>query len=387
MRSLATGVDVEVLETDTRVMAASGHLLFQRVGQLWAQPFDEETGSVRGEAQRLADDVAWAGANGRAGFHVSESGVLVHRAGAGFASVTKLVWRARNGFELGTVGDSDYYVRAAVSPAGDRLITHIEANAQRGTIDAPSDLWMVDLARGVRARFTAEPGYKFGPLWSPDGSQVVYGISDRAGGEATLWMRGSGGATKPRQITMFNTGAPTSWSPDGRFVVANSTATALDVLLVPLSGERPAPLLNSQFAESNAVFSPDGTLLAYQSTEALSTDVYVQPWPFTGEKWRLSTGGGRQPQWNPRGGELFYVTLRNDLMAVTVTGSGRSRTFSAPMRLFGDAVYNPGSITRTAAYAPSPDGQRILTVVSTSTAASDQASPLLVTINWLSLLK
>jgi hypothetical protein len=90
--------------------------------------------------------------------------------------------------------------------------------------------------------------------------------------------------------------------------------------------------------------------------------------------------------WNPKGGELYYYSPQNDLMAVTATRSGRSWAFGDPARLFGEAVFEPVD-TATSYYAPSPDGQRFLTIAATSTAANNQASPLIVTINWQSLLK
>jgi serine/threonine protein kinase len=386
MRSLDTGAEVEVTEALSRVMAASGRLLFQRGGQLWAQPFDQDTGTLRGEAQRLAEDVAWAAQNGRAGFHVSESGVLVLRVGSGGIPMTRLVWRDRSGAELGTVGTPDRYSSLALSPSGDRLVVTV-AQPSQDTSNVGADLWMFDLVRGgLRTRFTAEPGVETNPLWTPDGSRVAYGAGAVFGADLTLWMRGSGGAASPRQIGVVRTGSPTSWSPDRQSLVVNSTAEAFDVSLVPLSGEPPTPLLDSQVIESNAAFSPDGFLLAYQSNEASSSDVYVRPWPFTGEQWRLSTGGGRQPKWNPKGGELYYLSPQNELMVVTASRAGRSWTFRAPIRLFGDAIIDTAATSSTS-YVPAPDGQRFLTVAPAAAELTNQASPLIVTINWQSLLK
>ena len=37
-----------------------------------------------------------------------------------------------------------------------------------------SDLWLLDMARGVFTRFTSDPFVSNGPAWSPDGSRIVF---------------------------------------------------------------------------------------------------------------------------------------------------------------------------------------------------------------------
>jgi hypothetical protein len=78
---LASGTSVDVLETPTRVMAASGWLVFHDSGRLMAQPFDEATGRLSGAATALVESVGASPANRRAGFHLSP-GMLVHRRAA-----------------------------------------------------------------------------------------------------------------------------------------------------------------------------------------------------------------------------------------------------------------------------------------------------------------
>jgi len=373
LRDLARGAEVDVLDTPSRAMVSRGHLLFMRDGQLWAQRFDEQRGVLAGQPARLADNVGWSTNNSRAGFHASAAGVLIHRVGVAGVVPSHLVWRDRTGSDLGTVGEPDRYSRPVLSPQGDRLVVQV-SGANRDT----SNLWMVDLARGVRTRLTGGTGNSTSPVWSPDGTEIVY--SEGQPGSAALMILGSGGAATPRPGPK-NVGVPTSWAPSERAVLTNfvSQAGEQDIYRVPLDAGAPAVVVSGPFSTQAGRFSPDGQLVAYQSDDSGSLEVYVQPWPVTSEKWRISTNGGNVPQWRPSGGELYYVSAANDLMAVSVTRVGGSWRFGTPVRLFG-------GLDRTVGYAPGLDGQRFLTLRPTDGATSWELSPLSVTLNWQQLL-
>ncbi len=112
-------------------------------------------------------------------------------------------------------------------------------------------------------------------------------------------------------------------------------------------------------ADGGPQLSPDGHWLAYASDESgRGREIYVRAFPGPGGPWQVSDGGGNEPQWNPRGGELFYRT-GSRMMAVPVdTTAG----FSAgkPHELFrGDYLPSWSGYVR-ANYDVSPDGQRFL---------------------------
>ena len=138
------------------------------------------------------------------------------------------------------------------------------------------------------------------------------------------------------------------------------------------------------FVLSGARFSPDGRLVAYESSDGTGTQVLAQPWPFAGDKWPVSISGGRNPTWNPAGGELFYVTSGNDLMSVKVTGSNRGTSFGGPVRLFGDALTIPS--TAFPQYAPSRDGSRFLLIERSADTLANETTPLVVSVNWQAAL-
>ena len=104
-----------------------------------------------------------------------------------------------------------------------------------------SDIWIHDLTRGTETRFTTDPAVEQAPLWTPDGTRLVFS-SDRDGplslfwkpidtpGDAELLMSGTAGVTQLEAAT---------WSADGQtllFWEAPPQALA-DVGLVSLEGE------------------------------------------------------------------------------------------------------------------------------------------------------
>ena len=87
----------------------------------------------------------------------------------------QLVLFDRNGKQLGMVGESADYSNPSIAPDGKRVAV--------GILDpktAKRDIWLIDLARGVKSRFTFDPADDFNPVWSRDGSLLFF-TSDRKG--------------------------------------------------------------------------------------------------------------------------------------------------------------------------------------------------------------
>ena len=91
------------------------------------------------------------------------------------------------------------------------------------------------------------------------------------------------------------------------------------------------PLLQTNFNEAFSDISPDGRWIAYVSDDTGRDEIYVRPFPNTGDnKIPISRDGGDEPLWSPDGRELFFLNQANDgrieVLSVTVTGEP---TFSA----------------------------------------------------------
>jgi hypothetical protein len=139
-------------------------------------------------------------------------------------------------------------------------------------------------------------------------------------------------------------------------------------MALPTAGEiKPFTFLQTKSANvDESHFSPDSKWIACNTNESGVWQVYVAPWPATGERWQVSSSGGAEARWRGDGRELYYLSLDGVMMAVDVSYSPRL-TLSAPRRLFDAGVLvNP----RQNHYAVSRDGQRFLLKRLVSDAAS-----------------
>ncbi len=108
------------------------------------------------------------------------------------------------------------------------------------------------------------------------------------------------------------------------------------------------PLVHTAAHEINAVFSPDGRWVAFESNAAdRRSEIYVRGYP-DGPMSLVSANGGSQPQWNPRGGgELFYQDATS-VVAVRIVNGARIGPPSACSRSAVRWVLASGMWPRTA---------------------------------------
>jgi serine/threonine protein kinase/Tol biopolymer transport system component len=366
-----------LLKADSNpIYAAPGYLLFARGSILTAQTFDARTLQLSGDPFPVAEQIGYDDSDSYSSVSVSQNGVMVYLRGS--ISNRQLVWFDRTGKQQETPGPSGEINDIVLSRDGKRL-------AMQRLDQGNSDIWLMDLARGVPSRFTFDARSEDNPVWSPDGSQIVFSSGTGNGDvHSDLYRKVSNGVgTQELLLKSEISKESTDWSSDGRFIVfqAYDPKTDADIWILPLFGDgQPYPFLQTQFTESQAFFSPDGRWLAYTSNESGRTEVYVQTFPQSGGKWLISSRGGSQPHWRSDGKEIFYVAPDRTLMAVEVNTSSTFET-SAPKPLFATQV---NGYTAPNRYVVTADGQRFLV---NSPAGEVNQTPITVVLNWTSSLK
>jgi Tol biopolymer transport system component len=322
-------------------------------------------------------------------YSISANGILVFQSGGGPQGIQH-IWRDRTGKELAPAGGVNTPSNNfALSPDGKRFVTERRV----GVLGRSADLWITDLEHSTDSRLTTDPSLNAYPIWSPDGTRIVF-ESNRGGGVANLYQRASNGTGKDELLLESKeTKVPWDWSHDGRFIVyLVRTQKADDIWVLPMTGDKkPFPLLESEFQKRQAQISPDDRWLAYTSVESGRPEIYAVPFspapkagakPVAG-KWTVSTAGGTQPRWRGDGKELFYVAPDGKLMAVEIKANVTAFDRGAPQALFDlRSVILPSS-TNATGYVPAPDGKRFLVV----TVATAEAPPLTVVVNWLAAVK
>ncbi|NIW94679.1 MAG: protein kinase [Phycisphaerae bacterium] len=347
--------------------AANNYLLYNREGRLEAIGFNADTQVVTGAPVPVLDDIRIESLNWAAQCAVSGNGTLVYLPGV-LQHKSNLVWLDKSGRVDSLSYPAEIYGGFQLSPDGQRLAIPILQGREW-------NIWIYDLARRSRFKLTLQ-GSNYDAVWSPDGKAIAFS-SDRTGqpaifvksadrkGEAQLVYEGE----KPYP--------PQSWSPDGKILALTDFE---DIWSLQMDNpDTLRRLTENPFEEWGVAFSPDGRWFAYTSDEQGQFDVYVQPYPPTGEIVQVSTQGGEVPVWSKSSNELFYRNGRKWMAATFTTSPGLS--FEVPRIVFEGDYLNIAGVD----YDVSPDGRRFLLLKPVE--GSWPRTQLRVVTNWFEELK
>ena len=285
----------------------TGHMVFARRGTLMAVPFDVNRLEATGDPVVVLEDVMHGerGGNsvlnvGAAQFRVSNSGSLAYVPGGIYPEgEDSLVWVDQRGEAEPVPLPPASYLWPRFSPDGTRLSYGVGGFGDM-------QLWVYDIELGVPRALTST-GENAEPVWSPDGTRLVF---ERRGVDTGLFSIAADGSGEPERVGDGITGNPSSWSTDNilAFLHSSGPGQPREVWTLKMDGESQAEGFID--ADANLLypdFSPDGRWLAYVSNETGDPEVYVRPFPDGAPVARVSPNGGTQPVWSPDGQQLFYT--------------------------------------------------------------------------------
>jgi len=381
--SLDSGERVRLMDASlTNVQYAKpGYLLFLRGQTLMAQAFDARALTLTGSPSRIAEDLRYSAATQHGFFAASDTGTLVYASG-GSSAGNRLVWVDRSGKLVRQVTESlRTHGHPTLSPDGQHIAVnvsgHIWVNRVPGTDVTPFTFGDVNDPQAV---------------WSPTGAELLW-ARGRPGSQSAFgfYRKPFNGSESERMVWRAPAGTtsaldnqPTDWSPDGTHLLFQSRGknTGWDLWELRLSDQKAQPLIQTPSNEGHGQFSPNGRWFAYTSNESDRLEVYVQPYPLTGAKWRVSAAGGMLPAWRRDGKELFFFEPGSTrMMAVDVVTDKEEFQWIKPHLLFqlpaaeSTHASEPGSH-----YGVTPDGQRFLVNVDDQTPVQS----LNVIVNWSS---
>ena len=347
-----SGESRELMPGSSNVEFAAGHLLYVYERTLMARPFDASQLELTGDAFPIAEEV-WGDQGALLGvFSASESGVLAYQTGTPREDVnSQLQWFDRSGQMLGEVGTPDPYAEVSISPDGTTAVVN-----KRDSGSSNRDLWLVDLERQLKTRFTFDPAQDWIGVWSPDGARIAF--SSERSGTGDLYVKSVTGGGEAELLYDDDTQKyPSSWSGDGRYLFYESWGSGGESNLFALDleeGGEPMAIQASNFSQRVPVISPNGRWLAYSSNESGHNEIYVTAFPEGGRKWQVSTQETGYARWGSDE-DLFLMGPTGELRIAEVDGS--SETFRiGPIRKIADFRLQ----TLGFDFDPSPDGQRIL---------------------------
>lgn len=323
-----------ILRTSSNVMYASGHIVFIQDRTLMAQRFDAERLELEGEPfileKNVINDISW----NLAMFSVSTNGLLLTQSGTLSSGAPILVY-TKEGALSRTLGGPDEQQDPQFSPDGNRLAVWLYELKSR-----KSNIWIYDRRTGGKIRLLNSKDGEFRPVWSPDGSRILFWSVGKLGIYEASTNRMSDAALIYPSNDVLQT---QDWSRDGKYVLLRKVNVGLnnaDIVWFEYGTKQEiVPIINTQFDEVDARFSPDGKWISYLSNESGEYELYISSFgKGIGQSIKLSEQGAFNPRWGATAGTLHFLDKNANVIQVSLSygreGSvtaTHKKIFSAPL--------------------------------------------------------
>ena len=260
--------------------APPDYVLFPRQGALWAHRLDLKTLEPVGDplpvARRVAVDP-----------NLSANVALV-RVGCWPVGVPSR--RSAASIELvRPVGPADRHAWAGRTMRITRRRPAFSGRAQRRVppqVNGNTDVWLIEIARGVLRPFTSDPAREYEATWSPDGSRIDFRRTEKA---FSTYTKSQSPVPGPRHCC--SNPPSTRTSTTGLWTAASSCSGLRARRRRGTSGLCHSSGIVSRLwsrrrclRKLNGRFSPDGRWIAYETNESGRNEIYVQPFPGPGAK-------------------------------------------------------------------------------------------------------
>jgi serine/threonine-protein kinase len=364
--------------TDARY-APTGHLVYATAGRIMSVPFDATRLQVTGGPMTLLQGVRNTGTStGTTQFSFSNNGSLVYLSNASAGGIQEyqvlLVDHNGKATPLRTIPAGAFGPR--ISPDGKYVAYRYNAS-----------VYIADLGSNAAPRqlSTAEPGEA--PVWSPNGDRIVF-ISIYNNNEA-LFVRRSDGAGSA-ELLVDQARAPESWSAvhDAvsfiTLIGPSGDAGDYDISTYSFKEKKATPnIVIKPSAQSGSRFSPDGKWMAYESNESGRAEVFVEPYPRTGQRFPITKDGGSRPVWAPDMSRLYFDDNSGigQLLAVNIR-TQPTFTSTAPEKLPVTGFIQPRGTYRRQ-FDITPDGKQFLVM----TPAAPSVAQIDIVTNWFDQLR
>lgn len=212
------------------------------------------------------------------------------------------------------------------------------------TIDGVRQIWTLDVDTGERTLSLAAWRPKAMPVFSPDGTKIVYTAAGGGRG-SRIWVADADGSNA-RKVTMGQEGTSDwdpAWSPDGRWLAfVSGRAGFRSVYVMEAGGGNEIRRTSASVPDDRPAWSPDGASIAYAS----GGDIWVMNADGSAKVNRTSSPDetAAWPAWPPDGARLAYISAYNQrqpdgysiyvwdhgVFVMGADGSGRRLLWQAP---------------------------------------------------------
>lgn len=300
----------------------TGHVVFQHEpgGGVWAVPFSLDKLATSGDAFVIDSD----GANPT----VAVDGSLVYSRNID-RSPGRLVRVDWSGKVTGAIGEPVEDLQdPRFAPTGSMVAYSVLEKGDR-------NVWTLDLTTGTSRRITQFKGFTLPSSWSSDGRRLLVSRrrpDDWSSPDNGNYLADVAGEGEPKRV---NDGFIGQLLPDGSGVLYWKFGLRNDDRLewTTFGKEaKPTPFVASMRRATAPAMSPDGSLVAFESDDSGTSEIWVARFPSGEGRMQLSRGGGTHAAWS-RDGRFLYYQLHDSIFRVSVT-KGVPAAFGAPTLLF-----------------------------------------------------
>ena len=193
------------------------------------------------------------------------------------------------------------------------------------------DIWIVSATGGTARRITSHPSSDEHPIFSPDGTRLVFASQRTDGGN--IYVISLSSSSTPMRLTYHSGSTPPScWSPDGVWLYFSSRYNGLggEIHKIRIDGGTPIRIAGDPLeTHYNLAISPDGKRLAFNNNghqwwrhgpnPSGHADIWIMSEDSLGanrgasDHRRLTRYLGRNlnPMWDPDGNGLYYLCDRD----------------------------------------------------------------------------
>jgi serine/threonine protein kinase len=302
----------------------AGYLLYSRGESIWAAVMDPGSVSLTSQPVAVATGGMMNPFSGIGNFDIADNGTFLYSPVGAIRDLTmKLAWIRPDGTRQALLDSLRSYGYCSLSPDGTRMAVTVRA--------ANDDIWVYHFARGTFTRLTFGSGNSDIPVWTPDGSKILY--AREIGTEFGYFMKpwdGSGPEVPVSRDVNGESTYPPEITSDGKTIVYTFRG---DIYARELAGGgAPTPLVQTPGTDTWGRVSPDGRYLVYNSDESGRSEVYVVRYPSGGGKWQVSINGGTGGTWSKDGKHLTFLSGRTVKQATVTLGT--TFDFTAPRTLY-----------------------------------------------------